>query len=446
MKEKSIKTCMERYGVPNGGGSEYALKKIRDKMMENYGYSTYFAYMHHTPRVKRAVLDGNVAKYGDEFPQRTEAIKKKIVQYSIKKYGCSNINTFRSYRLMLADPDSEPCFSLAELDASEDKILKFRCKRCGNEFMSLHKNGVHSKCDKCFPHGYGNSIEESELYDFISNLIPGSKVVRHDRTVLKPMELDIYIPSKRIAIEFDGLYWHSHEALGDANYHVKKTDRCNELGIRLIHVFENEWVTKRELVESRIRDVLGVRENTVFARKCEIREIGSALANQFVESYHMQGAANGSVRFGLFHGNELLSVMTFSKPRFTKNAEWELLRYCVKPGYHIPGGASKLLKHFERKYSPRSLVSYADRRWSNGGLYESLGFSLKGKSRPNYWYHKPSREFLLESRVKYQKHRLPSLLEKFDETLSERENMRNNGFFSIYDCGNLVFRKEYGKI
>jgi hypothetical protein len=135
-------------------------------------------------------------------------------------------------------------------------------------------------------------------------------------------------------------------------------------------------------------------------------------------------------------------LITFGKCRFDKKHEWELLRFCNKLGYHIPGSASKLLKYFERNYQPKSLVSYADRRWSCGKVYEKLGFKFIHTSAPNYWYFK-NNSLLLESRVKYQKHKLKNLLEKFDENKTEIQNMISNGYNAIYDCGNKVYIKEY---
>ena len=139
--------------------------------------------------------------------------------------------------------------------------------------------------------------------------------------------------------------------------------------------------------------------------------------------------------------------MTFSKPRFDKKHEWELVRFCNKCGYHVPGGASKLLKHFERQYNPKSIVSYADRRWTmnNGNtLYDRLGFSLDHISKPNYWYwNTEDRDYALYSRIQFQKHKLKGILEHFDESKSEVQNMKDNGYDRIFDCGNLVFVKKY---
>jgi hypothetical protein len=131
--------------------------------------------------------------------------------------------------------------------------------------------------------------------------------------------------------------------------------------------------------------------------------------------------------------------MTFGKPRFGKGYDFELLRFSNELFTQVIGGAGKLLKYFERNYHPKSIISYADRRWSKGDLYDAIGFSFKGYSRPSYWYVKGV--FNRENRVKYQKHKLSYILKNFDENLTEMENMRNNGFRVIWDCGNIVFEK-----
>lgn len=135
--------------------------------------------------------------------------------------------------------------------------------------------------------------------------------------------------------------------------------------------------------------------------------------------------------------------MTFGKCRFDKKHEWELLRFCNKLGYHIPGAAGKLLKYFEQNYQPKSLVSYADRRWSRGKVYEALGFIKNHSSSPNYWYFDNNGSGDLLSRVNFQKHMLKDKLEIFDESKTEVENMRANGYRRIFDCGNLVYEKIY---
>lgn len=326
--------------------------------------------------------------------------------------------------------------------------LIIKCKKCGKKSEWNVKNGmlghIHDKlmCRFC---ERSHSAAEEELYEMVKKY-GGSDILfkNGNRKIIPPYELDIYIPSKKLAIEFDGLYWHSEFNGGkDRKYHLMKTEKCEEIGIQLIHVFENEWNNKRKITESRIKNLLGVYDSTVYARNCEISEISPDVSRKFLNENHIQGACNSSVRVGLFKDGSLISLMTFSRPRFRKDGtEWEIVRFCNKTGYHIPGGASKLLKWFERKYNPKNLISYADRRWSNGKLYKALGFSLIGKSKPNYWYLKNTYDEPI-NRVRCQKHRLSKILDVFDNKLSEHENMRNNGYDRIFDCGNLVFMKNY---
>ena len=188
------------------------------------------------------------------------------------------------------------------------------------------------------------------------------------------------------------------------------------------------------------KNMLGIYDNVIFARKCEISEIDIETAKAFQNANHIQGVTNASVRLGLFYNNVLISLMTFGKCRFDKNHEWEMLRFCCKLGMHIPGAAGKLLRYFENTYKPKSLISYADKRWSIGGVYSALGFTKLHDSKPGYFYVKDSHRL---SRLNFQKHKLAAVLDVFNPKKSEAENMKDNGYYRIYDCGNMVFEKIY---
>ena len=233
---------------------------------------------------------------------------------------------------------------------------------------------------------------EKEVVESIKSFYFG-EIVLNSRP-LEGKEIDILLPELNIGIEFDGLYWHSETRGKDSKYHLNKTNLAADKGIRLIHIFENEWLYKQDIVVSRIKNMLNLSTNS------------------------------------------LVGLMTFSKSRFSTKYEYELVRYCSKLNTAITGGASKLFKYFKRNYSPESIVSYADLRWNTGNLYEKLGFNFSHGSQPNYWYTKGSK---LESRVKYQKHKLAGLLDSFSSELTEYENMQNNGYHRIYDCGSKVF-------
>lgn len=326
--------------------------------------------------------------------------------------------------------------------------MKIRCKKCGEETVVRMNNGRlntlnHNSllCKHC-ENFNGTSKAEKDIVEFIRTIAPGENIVENDRIVLNPKELDIYIPERKLAFEYDGLHWHCDKD-GDAKKHLRKTLDCEARGIHLVHLFENEWKEKQDIVKSRIRNLLGSYDKTIYARACSVKEVPSRESLEFQWKNHIQGGVNSKVNLGLYYEDELVSLMTFSKPRFSKKYEWELVRFCNKLNHHIPGAASRLLKHFERTYHPKSIVSYADRRWSmksESTLYNKLGFSLVSESSSNYWYVKGGELF---NRIQFQKHKLEGLLDKFDKSKSEWQNMQDNGYDRIFDCGNLVFVKSH---
>ena len=271
------------------------------------------------------------------------------------------------------------------------------------------------------------------------------EIKRDSRSVISPYEIDIFIPSLNIGIEFDGKYWHSSEVL-PRDYHLNKTKLCEEKGIKLIHIFEWEWNNPavRELIQKRLKNLLDKKQNKIFARKCIVKEIDTDLAKVFIEEYHLQGYCSAAIKLGLFYNNELVSVMTFGKPRFNNKYQYELLRFCSK--YPVIGGASKLLVYFERKFKPKSLISYANRCWSSklNNVYEKIGFKLIDESDPGYVYVSKIGNKVL-TRYQCQKHKLKDVLgeDKFDINKTELQNMINNNFLRIFDCGQLVFEKTY---
>lgn len=327
---------------------------------------------------------------------------------------------------------------------SEKLVIK--CKTCGTAIERKINDGCGNSvdwktaCATCHPYEY-TSNAENELLSFIRSIY-GGEVRHNDRKAISPMEIDIYAPDKNIAVEYDGLYWHNDEKV-KPGYHMLKTRTAGERGIFMVHVFENEWVNKNEIVKSRLKNLFGVYDRTIYARHCEIRDVRNDTAREFQTANHLQGPVNSSVNIGLFHGGELVSLMSFSKCRFDKTHEWELTRFCSKLGYHVVGGAGRLLKQFEKTAHPKSIVTYADRRWSVGKLYNALGFEHVGNSKTNYWYFNDYRNPVLKSRMLFQKHKLKSKLTVFDESKSEYENMRANGWHRIFDCGNMVFVKAY---
>ena len=423
IKQQVKKTNLERYGDENPFrlGSEY----IRNKIMERYGVE----YISQSSEIKQKIQDTCMERYGVSHPMKQHTLVSEI---SRKRYD----NTYESFdRFSL---DVVPLFITSEYHGGGYDILyKWMCKKCNQEFDHWYHNGYVPKCTHC----YGKSAFELEVYDYIKSL--GIDVQRNKRTIIKNMELDLYIPTKNIAIECNGNYWHSEIGGGkDSTYHVLKTNKCTEQGIRLIHIFQDEWKYKKEIVQSRLNHIFGLSMNKVYARKCVVKKIDTITKNVFLDKYHIQGKDNTPIRYGLFHDDILVAVMTFSRRRFDNKIGYELVRYATHSDYSVVGGAGKLLKAFESEFTPKSIISYADRRWSIGSLYLTLGFTHTHTSSPSYFYTK--KYDIRESRIKYQKHNQKKLLNTFDSKLTEWENMQKNGFDRIWDCGNMVFEKTYG--
>lgn len=431
--------CLEKYGAKNPFASTEIKQKIKNTCLNKYGVENPMQLSCISAKQQQTCLE----KFGMKFYTQTQMYHDSQMKHNNEQYGCNHYMKFVAYQLMLNNEYDSPNFPISFLDSIdniEKTELEFKCKKCHSIFTAVHHDGFHNRCPKCYPKEKTRSSTEIEIVKYLKYQM-SFQLVENNRTIISPYELDIYIPEKKLAIEYDGLFWHSDNDGIDINYHLHKTELCEKHGIQLIHIFENEWLTKQDIVKSRLKNLLGIYDKIIYARKCIIKQIDSKTSKDFQEQNHIQGAVNSSINLGLFHHDELVSLMTFSKTRFSKKYEWELVRFCNKLGYHIPGAAGKLLKYFERNYHPKSLISYADRRWSQGKLYKVLSFQLDHISAPNYWYFKT--RYSLESRVKYQKHKLSKLLKKFDPTKSELENMKDNSYRRIFDCGNFVFIKLY---
>ena len=291
-------------------------------------------------------------------------------------------------------------------------------------------------CPSC---AYHISHPENELFEFVKEICVDAE--QGNRTILNGFELDIYIPSKKLAIEYNGLRWHSEEFGKDEKYHLNKTEECAKHGIQLIHIFEDEWLDKKEIVKSRLRNILGVTYMTLYARKCDVRVVKGCVAQKFLEKNHIQGRCKGMYHYGLFYQDELVSLMTFGKMRqqrkYHENYDscYELLRFCSKLNTNVVGAAGRLLIAFLRHIKPSEVISYADKRWSQGNLYKQLGFEHTHDSRPNYFYVVGQRR---ENRFKYRKGEL--VKEGYDSNKTEHEIMLERGIYRIYDCGTMVFK------
>ena len=266
-----------------------------------------------------------------------------------------------------------------------------------------------------------------DLNDSLMEL--GIHTILNDRTIIAPSEIDIFIPDAKIGIEYCGLYWHSDSRLGK-NYHSDKYHRCADLGIRLITIFEDEWINRRDIVLSTLAYALQISSTSIGARKLTIIEISSQQSQKFLEKYHIAGKSRGKIHIGAMLNSQLVGVMVFGSPTRQSKYDWELLRFASSGSF--PGMASRLFKWFVRQYNPVSIVTFSDLRWFSGKVYEFMGFKFDGVIPPTYSYFKSKKRFHKSYFRKDRIHRR----EGIDISgKTERKLTAELGYERIWDCG-----------
>lgn len=317
---------------------------------------------------------------------------------------------------------------LDNYEKASDKC-RFQCLVCDRIFHKyIYELNVSKEfCPNCKTSL--KSVGQHEVYEFVKNL--GFYVDKDTRSIIAPLELDVYVPDKKIAIEYNGLYNHSEE-FKDKHYHSNKTNLCKEKEIRLIHIFEDEWLQKKDIVKERLKYILGCSNASIIsARDCYIEEISNELKNQFLYDFHIQGPDVSGTRLGLYHNNTLVSVMTFQKKNKDR-LDFKLNRFCTDYNYIVNGGAGKLFSYFKKNYSWESIITYADLRWSyNGNLYYNLGFYFDGVTKEDYWYtnslHRINRLILRKTKDD-------------PKDIPEHELRKKEGYYRIWGCGSIRFK------
>lgn len=275
-----------------------------------------------------------------------------------------------------------------------------------------------------------SSVGQLQVASYIESL--GFTIIMNDRKLITPLELDIIIPEKHIAIEYCGIYFHS-ETWGNKkrNYHLRKYNLCKEKGYKLITIFENEWFNKKDIVKSILSTKLSMNTYKIPARKTIFREITYSDIKQFEIENHLQGTRPANRYYGLYHNNNLIMSMSIGKSRFNKNITNEIVRMTTKKNITVVGGISKLVKNIGLS----DCLTYADKRYGDGIGYSKVGFVKMKDSAPNYFYFHKKDHDTLYSRNKFQKHKILNV----DMSKSEYENMLAQDYDRIWDCGNSVY-------
>lgn len=411
-KEKSSRKCKALYGVNYWPQTKFVQHKISEQVSK--------ARAEHGHEIKEKWVGTLLSNTGVASPRFTD--KSKYDEYT--KF----INDPNSYLVGLDKPS---ILQLQDkLGVNNTTVLKV-----------IHENNIEDLVS------WKEWSLESDVIDFIKSVQPDIEIAQHNRTIIQPQEIDIYLPEYKLGIECNPTCTHNSTQLDpwggskSNTYHQNKSIKAEAQGIQLFHIFGYEWVEKRDILESMLRSKL-FHTKKIYARRCLIREVSSSEAKQFLIDNHRQGHAPSKINLGLQYEGELVACMTFSKPRAVltnDNADYELVRFCNRKNLTVVGGSSKLFKYFSAQYQPEEVISYSDIARTSGHLYETLGFQLERITEPNYtWVNTKDDSYL--TRYQTQKHTLLKKYPDINPEYTEKEIMISKGYVQVFDSGNKVWR------
>jgi len=435
--EKRKLTCKNKY-------NNEVYKNIEKRKITNinkYGYE----HVIMNEKIKKQRLNTYINRYNFSHPMKNTNILIKKRKTSMDKHGYENYTNKEKMLSTVTHNNIELLKKKYNINilSYDNKEYTIQCDKGHNyqiNYGVLQKRKLYNTtlCTVCNPINDKNSDMEEQVRNFIIDNY--KSIIEKSRSVIPPYELDIHIPELKLAFEFNGLYWHN-ELYKDKKYHLMKTELCEEQGIQLIHIYEDDWLNKQEIVKSMILNKLHKTPNKIYARKTKIKEVvDNKLIRKFLVDNHIQGFLGSKIKLGLFFNDELVSLMTLGKRRVAmgkktnKEGEYELLRFCSKRNTNIVGGANKLFKYFIKNYVPNTITTYADRSWSQGDLYKQLGFETNGKTEPNYYYIIDRKRY---HRFGFRKDRL--INDGYDPNKTEHQIMLDRGIYRLFDSGNLKF-------
>ena len=373
-------TCMEKYGTPFAQQSVIIKDKIKNTCLDKYGVESPFQ----SDEIKEKIKATNLQKYGVENVFQSDEIKEKIFNTNLEKYGC-RVTSQR--KCLEYEGEFKNIFDSYEKSVEYLSRSRKTYRELAEEF-SCPLYTVVFWVNKFNLNSYIKH-EKSHYEDEIADYIGRDLCVMNSRKILDNLEVDIYVPSHKLAIEFNGNYWHSTLHIHDKNYHLNKSIAAEKIGVRLIHIYQYEWedTELQNKIKMLIDISMGRVNNKIFARNCEVKVISNVEAKPFNESTHLQGHRNAQVTYGLFHNGELVQLMSFSKTKYNRNLngvnDWEIIRGCPGSNNIVIGGVSKLFTHFVRDYDPDRVFSYCDFNKFSGGSYSSLGMKFIGYTGPD---------------------------------------------------------------
>lgn len=446
-RSKVKKTMMKKYGVSSIGKAYHifdekrkttnqqkygghplknnsVIKKIKQTHQAKYGADSFFL----SDLGKLSKTEGMIKKYGHENYFSTKEFSERIIKHNMEKYGTPHhLQSPESVETIMKKDWCEKFIEMYGLDF--DKMISESNTSLTTVLLYLSSHGLYTPTNR-----------SSTIEDMIANFLDNSGIDYVRNKFYGNKQADFMIGN--IAIECNGNYFHS-DIFKSSTYHLEKTKHFSDLGIQVIHLFEDEILEKFDIVQSMLLSKLGKLQHKVYARKTKVVVISAKQANMFYKKYHIQGGCKASVHFGLLHNEVLVAVMSFKDyGRNLQKNEHELIRFAS--AMSVVGGFSKLLNHYQSSINEKiSIVSYADIRLSNGGVYEKNGFVLEKITPPSYYYLN-MKNYLQRSRK--EKFKKSELMKNIDmnltdlENMSERQLMKKLGFCRIYDCGLKKYR------
>lgn len=408
IKERRKQTCLDKYGTDNVSKSDKVKEKIKEVNQEKYGANSFTA----TKEGKNKILATKEERYGSSKYNNIEknretklfrygdpyfSNRKKYVETMNKNYGVSNsfqlkktLNANLENLILTKNYNSDFLKYISDRDASieflKDKNYSyFDLAKIFNARYYIIQNWVKRlNLEEYIDYKFkGKSHYEDDITNFIHKDLNIDNVVLNSK-ILNGQEVDIYLPDYKLGIEFNGTYWHS-DLFKDKLYHFNKSILAEQLGIRLVHIYQYEWEDPemQRKIKQLLRIACGKVKSRIYARKCDVRKIENKEARPFNEFTHLQGHRNAKVTYGLFYNDNLVQLMSFSKLRYNKNEikgenNWEIIRGCPGSNNIVIGGVSKLFSHFIRDYNPDNVFSYCDFNKFNGKSYEELGMKFIG--------------------------------------------------------------------
>ena len=305
IREKIKETNLERYGVGFYSQTEDYNIKIKETNLERYGVEFYSQTEDYKVKVKKT----NLERYGVVYYMLTEDFKRKSKETNLEKYGNEYVSQSELFRVN----NNVNCTDFY-IKYMGNKISLYKCDNNSNHTFELSSDNYHARvknntplCTLCNPIGDSKSIKEKDLYKYIKDNYNG-EIISGYRDGL---EIDIYLPELKIGFEFNGLYWHS-EKFKKKNYHLDKTNYFKERGIRIIHIWEDDWIFKQNIVKSQINNLLNLNTKKIFARKCLVKLVSIKETRTFLDDNHIQGFVSSKIKLGLYYNSRLSTTLTES--------------------------------------------------------------------------------------------------------------------------------------